>query len=681
MAAGILAYGDVNAQHISVNVAQTVSQQRNPVTSFWTVEAPIHTFVGRKQLLEIAHTKLQDFLCQKHFMKRILALVAMGGMGKSETARKLAHKYREFYENVAWIDAETKSGAESSFRKIAKILNLSPSASTGGKELAELVYRHISDCVKKPSLFIFDNAIQLKTIGDTFGIFDWLPRQMTDNLPVILLTSQSTEWRKQGCEAVDVTELSKIESLHFLSTRCKVSQQQVDEDNSLRDLLHNLAERLNGYPLALGLAAANVSYIPDQDSVELLKKCLKKYIQCVDDNTILEQRVDTQLATNYPHTLLKVWDIAMRNLERREHAREAKQLLYILAYFSQYELKHYLVEIAYNMRSEIFGVSFPEETDATFAEALSELQTVGLTTIEKTNWLDKIKLHRLVQTLARLGNAAYFGIQKLILLQIEMGASDHGLVFPQEYLLAWEVIPHWALEQETKLLLWLHGLRFMPNGSGTLAKVVGSKTPWQNQLAKFENGRDIATVAAFVLENPFATHRSSATGSNSDLLWTLIGDANKVKSSLVGPSHDIRVFLEQLLLTIVGEAAQTICDNFYDRDSPEMDLICPDADILDEFREWLNTFDFETAIIDFPDLQEQIDVLVSRFINVSISSDFRKLSRFRYPIYYYFTIIYTTLPPQECPNPETFLPLCLFDYCKNKAKWALDSRSHMEKHW
>ena len=172
---GIVAHhGHVKAETINISMPQNtvMSRKGKPVKAFRNVEAPLDIFEGRQDLLKRLHEKLKQCLVQKSAMRRTVALVAMGGMGKTETARKLAHNYRKHYKNVAWIDAETESSARESFLKIAQQLNLVYSHDVSGKTLADLVYRHISKHVKKSTLFIFDNTNQLETEGNVFGIFD-----------------------------------------------------------------------------------------------------------------------------------------------------------------------------------------------------------------------------------------------------------------------------------------------------------------------------------------------------------------------------------------------------------------------------------------------------------------------------------------------------------------------------
>lgn len=94
------------------------------------------------------------------------SISGLGGVGKSELARKYINEYGDVYDNrIVWIDAESYETLTESFRRLAQdILGIS-SKNVDGKEkdiksIVEDVYRFFS---KGKSLFIFDNAEKRKT--------------------------------------------------------------------------------------------------------------------------------------------------------------------------------------------------------------------------------------------------------------------------------------------------------------------------------------------------------------------------------------------------------------------------------------------------------------------------------------------------------------------------------------
>ena len=187
--------------------------------TFCTADIPTHTFVGREKELELVHEKLQkSSATEEHHVRRIVALVSTHRMGKTQIARAFVQKYKDQYENVAWVDATTDSTARTCFINLAKRLKVDHSDDDKGKDLAARVHANISDQCEKPTLLIFNNAQKLETDEKTLGIIDYLPTQVKRNLPFILVTSRSDEWKKHCCEVVEVTPLTEEDSLKFFRT-------------------------------------------------------------------------------------------------------------------------------------------------------------------------------------------------------------------------------------------------------------------------------------------------------------------------------------------------------------------------------------------------------------------------------------------------------------------------------
>ena len=278
-------------QTSSPSEAKTGKERQPPprVSSFRIIDSPSPNVVGRHDLLTSVHNKFQELLPNKYFMRRVVALVGTSGVGKTEAACQFAEQYKEYYDNVAWVDAGTETSAKASFLKIARTLNIPvPNNEVKGKQLARLVYRHVNEHVNKTALFIFDHVNQLQSTEAQFGIYEYLPTEVTENPPLVLFISQQKEWGTYSLEIVEVTQLSKDNFLECLLTWFHISPVQLSQDSELQVLLENLAERLNGYPMELRAVAAAISDVWDQRSLslQLLREKLQEYIQCMDDNKL-----------------------------------------------------------------------------------------------------------------------------------------------------------------------------------------------------------------------------------------------------------------------------------------------------------------------------------------------------------------------------------------------------------
>ena len=79
-------------------------------------------FTGREQVLTSLRVALQS--------RGVAALSGLGGMGKTQTSLEYAHRYRQQYKALFWVDADSREQLLSSFVSIAGALNM-PSARPG----------------------------------------------------------------------------------------------------------------------------------------------------------------------------------------------------------------------------------------------------------------------------------------------------------------------------------------------------------------------------------------------------------------------------------------------------------------------------------------------------------------------------------------------------------------------
>ena len=563
-------------------------------------------------------------------------------MGKSEIARKLVQEHENQYENVAWINADTEISTKESFHKIACALKIRHHhrEDAEGRQLAELVYHHLDENIKKRALFIFDNAAALRTEESAFGILEYLPSQMSNCSPLILVTSQTAQWTKHGCSVIQVTRLSKEESSDFLRSRFSLSSEEIGGYSELQDLFDKFVKILYGYPFALALAAATI--VDKKGTLKepelgpyFLKILLQRYIRRMEEAEIHEQLdINSRLDPTYAHTLMKVWDIAVSDLETRRHGKDAKYLLRILAYCSQDIVKGEELRRIYAVTWEKFGVKIPDlnsklKKHASFEQALHPLYSLGLIRLHNETALPAVKgrqaadvrVHRLVRTLAKCDDESSFGIQKVLLFCLTV----HHVELREEHLWG-KGVPRWAVENEWKALLWLYGLRCLrKQGCERVVKTQGWKKVLEMRLP---NGGDIAQVAEFIVNNQFP-QRASLDCLHTSAIWRLIGNVVKVKSSLVRDSADTRVFLELMVLVVLGDALE-IMGSTFSFASDFKAWSCPSKQVLNSFQQWLCHFDYFTAMRDFGAEQTIYSIIFDLILVILASrcSDYLNILRY-----------------------------------------------------
>ena len=237
-------------------------------------------FVGRTALLD----RLRQMLFTEDDVQQV-ALVGLGGMGKTQVALYLAHWVKENQPgySVFWMPAFSIASFEQACSKLVQLLDIRIPNQTDAKEAVQ----QYLDSEKAGRWFlIIDNLDDMDTIrGQTRearGVFDFLPQSGQGR---VLITTRSHE---VACTASEATEVELLgmnhdEAIELLVESLKSKDQLENERAAAIDLLTKLAN----LPLAIAQAAAymnvNRMSIPeylrifdntDQDMTELLSKKL-----------------------------------------------------------------------------------------------------------------------------------------------------------------------------------------------------------------------------------------------------------------------------------------------------------------------------------------------------------------------------------------------------------------------
>ena len=169
------------------------------------------------------------------------AISGLGGIGKTQTAVEYAYRYRDQYQAVLWLNAESPLALKAGCGELARRMQL-----PHPEEDLDQAVSALKDWLETHSgwLLILDNADDPAMLG---------PFLRDAGQGHILLTSRAQDFQDLGIlEPVELPKLPIEEATEFMLHRC--GRQEAEE----RDAARELARELDGLPLALEQAAAYI---------------------------------------------------------------------------------------------------------------------------------------------------------------------------------------------------------------------------------------------------------------------------------------------------------------------------------------------------------------------------------------------------------------------------------------
>ncbi|KAL2886102.1 putative acyl transferase acyl hydrolase lysophospholipase [Ceratocystis lukuohia] len=256
---------------ISVHTRNYLDEKQHAISAFADVvingpaqpelqdsHTPIHyipfhendNFVGRQQLLSTLDDKLFGRPGFQH-----VALVGLGGMGKTQIALKLAHtvkKNRPDY-SVFWLTVASMAAFGDACKKLAEELNIE---ATKDEDPKMLVKHHLESTKAGKWLLVLDNADNIEVFNATMenGIRYFLP-QSDDGR--ILFT---TRFRRVAQLAIkDNSNVMTVQEMpsEDLAVILERGEQDLNNGSQQRDevLIKEVLEELGHLPLAVAQAA------------------------------------------------------------------------------------------------------------------------------------------------------------------------------------------------------------------------------------------------------------------------------------------------------------------------------------------------------------------------------------------------------------------------------------------
>ena len=240
-------------------------------------------------------------------------LSGLGGIGKTQTVLEYAHRYKDEYDAVLWVPADTREALVGKLAEFAALLGLPNHTDPNQLRQAKDVKQWLETQKKLTWLVIFDN------VDDLAMVAEFLP---TTGRGAILLTTRAHAVGNH-LKKIELEKLSLKESVEFLLGR--IGKKGYAGLNAFTETERPAAEYLcslmDGLPLALDQAAA---YIEEH-------RCtLAEYVSLYERQRVeflrFRNSVDTR---DYPDSVATTWHLSFQQIQASPAATD---LLHLLAF-------------------------------------------------------------------------------------------------------------------------------------------------------------------------------------------------------------------------------------------------------------------------------------------------------------------------------------------------------------
>ncbi|KAF2464103.1 TPR-like protein [Lindgomyces ingoldianus] len=369
--------------HAAISLRPLAVPQSHPAPCSTTPFQRDPHFVDRSILAEI------DFKNRQSTSR--LALVGLGGVGKSQIAIEYSYRVRDKSQDtwVFWVHADTQARFEEGYRRIAETVKVegwdNPKA-----DVLRLVRSWMCDGSNRQWVLVVDNA-------DDLGVFfhnrsqtrgaDSLDRSvelLSDFLPqspngLILITSRSQDvaYRLTGSYA-SIMKVQPMDWDEALTLLQKKLSPNTDQHNAIK-----LLQALDYMPLAITQAAA---YIEQRAP----RMTISRYLDVVcrsdyDRARLLKKDVgDSRRDGRASNSIITTWQISFEYI--RKEMPTAARLLSLMSLFDRQGIPDSLLHNQYQQDKD-------EEAD--FEEDIHTLTSYSLVGMNADG--REFKMHRLVQ--------------------------------------------------------------------------------------------------------------------------------------------------------------------------------------------------------------------------------------------------------------------------------------------
>src|SRR5947209_3802411 len=330
-------------------------------------------FTGREDILERLHTLLHS---SPTAGTRVQAISGLGGIGKTQTAIEYAYRYRDEYQAVFWVKADTAQTLHSDVVALASLLHL-PEQGEQNQQRVVTAVKHWLEA-HTDWLLILDNVEDLALVGDL----------VTGQGGHVLLTTRS-QVTGTYAQRLELAKMEPEEAALFLLRRAKIIRSgdsleaayQADQEAVLE-----VAELFDGLPLALDQAGAYI-----EETGCSLSDYFDRYRR--SRTGLLSRR--GSLLTDHPESVNATFTLSFEKVERA--CPGGAELLQLCAFLDPDAIPEEMIREGASELGPILGpiAADPFELD----DVIAELRRTSL--LQRDADAKMLSMHRVVQAVVK----------------------------------------------------------------------------------------------------------------------------------------------------------------------------------------------------------------------------------------------------------------------------------------
>ncbi|KAJ5701450.1 hypothetical protein N7488_008998 [Penicillium malachiteum] len=316
-------------------------------------------FIERGNLLDDIHER-----CSVENSR--LALVGMGGVGKSQLAVEYCYRARENSPQtwVFWVHSSNAARFEQGYDRIANQAKIAGRQSSG-IDLLKSVLNWFEDTRRK-WILVLDNVDDNEFLyepryfdkddgGARMSLFDFLPRSVNGS---IIMTTRSKKIAQKFTEDRDVIQIDPMSQAHAQALLEAKLSDQVKADSN--DDVAKLAELLEFMPLAIVQAAA---YIKQQAPLCSIKQYIEQFeISDSQRFKLLEYEAGhPRRHWEASNSVLITWQLSFDQI-RTTHP-SAADLLSLMSFFDRHAIPGLLLHITAEAQVQVPEIVAPSTSE------------------------------------------------------------------------------------------------------------------------------------------------------------------------------------------------------------------------------------------------------------------------------------------------------------------------------